>query len=155
MQIKRITSNETEWVTDLFDKYRMFYKQPSDPALAEKFIKERLTNNESVIFAALDERENKIIPAGFMQLYPAYSSVRAVKNWILNDLYVDSAYRKQGIGEQLIKAAMHFAKENNAASLQLETAADNYTAQRLYEAIGFTKQQPDSDFYVYKIDVTK
>ncbi|HWZ03257.1 MAG TPA: GNAT family N-acetyltransferase [Mucilaginibacter sp.] len=152
MQIKRITSSEYKLVTGLFDKYRVFYEQPSDVTLAENFIKERLENKESVIFVAL---ANDGRPAGFTQLYPAISSVRAIKNWLLNDLYVDAAYRKQGIGEALIKTAMDFAAGEKARYLKLETAVDNYTAQSLYEAIGFEKQEPDTAYFTYKIEVNK
>ncbi|RYZ39059.1 MAG: N-acetyltransferase [Sphingobacteriales bacterium] len=37
---------------------------------------------------------------------------------MLNDLYVDTAYRKQGIGEKLIKKAMDFAKTNGSTQVQ-------------------------------------
>src|ERR1700744_4211575 len=121
MQIKRITSSEHHLVTSLFNAYRMFYKQPTDMALAERFIKERLLNNESVIFAALVEKDGRQRPAGFTQLYPLISSVRAVKKWLLNDLYVDASYRKQGIGEALLKTAIEFARNDGAVYLQLET----------------------------------
>ena len=98
------------------------YKKESDIELAKQFIQTRLENNESVIFVAVGSEQTK--PVGFTQLYPTYSSVRVVKNWILNDLYVDKEYRKQGIGEKLIAAAMNFAKENNAKFVQLSTAVD-------------------------------
>jgi ribosomal protein S18 acetylase RimI-like enzyme len=149
MEIRRITLNESHLVTGLFDKYRVFYKKTSDTALAEAFIKERLRNNESVVFVALEQA----LPTGFTQLYPKYSSVGATKNWILNDLYVDHNYRKQGIGEALIKTAMNFAKAEGATFVQLETAVDNYTAQSLYETIGFKKQEPESGYLVYRIAV--
>lgn len=149
MDIKQINFSEAGLVTGLFDKYRMFYKKDSDIGLAARFIKTRLANNESVIFVAL-ERD---LPIGFTQLYPKYSSVSAVKNWILNDLYVESGYRKQGVGQALIKIAMDFAKGDGATYLQLETAVDNYTAQSLYERIGFQKQAPDTEYFLYQIPV--
>jgi ribosomal protein S18 acetylase RimI-like enzyme len=153
MEIKRISHSESHLVTELFNSYRIFYKQASDLPLAERFIQARLEANESVIFVALVQDKNTTLPVGFTQLYPCYSSRRAVKNWILNDLFVDPTFRKQGIGEQLIKTAMTFAKSTGASTLELSTAADNDTAQRLYETIGFVKQKPDSEFYSYKIDV--
>jgi len=154
MNVKRINASEYQLVTSLFNKYRIFYKQPPDMALAESFIKERLENNESVIFVALVDDDGRHIPAGFTQLYPVISSARAIKNWVLNDLYVDADHRKQGIGEALIKAAMDFARAENARYIQLETANDNYTAQKLYETIGFKKQEPDNSFFVYRAQLT-
>jgi ribosomal protein S18 acetylase RimI-like enzyme len=66
---------------------------------------------------------------------------------------VEKAYRKQGIGETLIRAAMNFAKVNNAKFVELSTAVTNKTAQSLYEQIGFEKQNPDTEFYTYRIDL--
>lgn len=153
MIIKRIDLSESSLVTDLFNEYRMFYNQSSDLSLAEKFINTRLKNNESVIFVALEEEGQKMAPVGFTQLYPVYSSVRACKNWILNDLFVKKEYRGKGVGYQLIKTAMHFAGTNGATYMQLETATDNYNAQKLYESIGFQKNPPDDSFFVYTISL--
>lgn len=147
--VKQISAGEAELVFELFDKYRVFYKQPSDINLAENFIKDRLNNNESVIYVAFLDGW----AVGFTQLYPKYSSMRVVKNWILNDLYVEEPYRKQGIAGLLIQAAMDFAKVNNAMFVQLETQADNYTAQSLYESVGFIQQEPDTEFLVYRKSV--
>jgi len=149
MEIKRIGVEELALVVPLFDQYRQFYQQEADVELAEKFIQDRLRHNESVIFVALENGD----AIGFTQLYPAYSSVRVTKNWILNDLYVVNERRKSGVGHALIAAAMKFAENDEATFVQLETAADNYTAQRLYEAIGFKKQEPETGFFVYRIDV--
>ncbi|MNR50194.1 hypothetical protein D3C85_1696800 [compost metagenome] len=46
---------------------------------------------------------------------------------------------------------MDFSKTTGATFVQLETAVDNYTAQHLYESIGFVKQANDEDFFLYKI----
>jgi ribosomal protein S18 acetylase RimI-like enzyme len=146
MEIKQIYAEDYLLVTNLFDQYRVFYKQKSDIDLAESFIKNRLENNESVIFAAFED--GKVV--GFTQLYPLISSVRAVKNWLLNDLFVDTNYRKRGIGEILLKTAAGFAKTHGATFLQLETAADNYAAQNLYENTGFVKQEISNTFFCYR-----
>ena len=106
LSVKRIKLDEIHLVVNLFDSYRVFYKQTSDLSLAENYLNDRLKNNESVIFVVLDNEK----PIGFTQFYPTYSSVRTVRNWILNDLYVDANYRKKGIGKMLIDAAADFGK---------------------------------------------
>lgn len=153
IKLRQIKVTESDLVIDLFNKYRVFYKQPSDINRAKAFIHERLSNNESIIIIAVADVGGKNISIGFTQLYPKYSSARTVRNWILNDLYVDEPYRKQGVGKMLINYAMNFAKNNGSEFVQLETAYNNYTAQSLYEAIGFQKQQPSDDFLLYKIAV--
>ncbi|GAA3964439.1 GNAT family N-acetyltransferase [Mucilaginibacter dorajii] len=146
MQIKQISIVDYQLVTGLFNQYRVFYKQVSDIALAESYIKNRLEHNESVIFVAIDGDE----PVGFTQLYPLLSSVRATKNWLLNDLFVDAAHRKQGIGEALLQTAYDFAKSHGATFIELETSVDNFTAQSLYEATGFVRQPANTTSYYYR-----
>lgn len=133
-------------VVELFDLYRIFYKKESDKVGAKAFLTDRLLNKESIVFIYYDENE----PVGFTQLYPKYSSARMVRNWILNDLYVKPSHRCRGIAESLIARALVFGKEQYAAFVQLETQIDNFTAQRVYEKMGFELQGPDEEFILYK-----
>jgi ribosomal protein S18 acetylase RimI-like enzyme len=142
VSIRKATVNELNSLTELFDSYRVFYKQDSDIEGARAFLKERLLNEDSVVFIAYDE-ENAV---GFVQLYPTYSSVSMKRSWILNDLYVNTSARKKGFGEKLIQSAIEFAEETGAKGLSLETGEDNLTAQRLYEKIGFKKE---SNYFYY------
>ncbi|HMB63534.1 MAG TPA: GNAT family N-acetyltransferase [Eudoraea sp.] len=125
----------------LFDAYRIFYKQASDLTGARSFLHERMTKKESVIFLAHYAGQ----PAGFTLLYPTFSSVSLQPVYILNDLYVASAYRKKGVGEALLQHTKEFCKEKGYKGLALETATDN-PAQRLYERLGWEK---DSHFIHY------
>jgi len=121
----------------LFDGYRAFYGQESNLEGARKFLLERLSKNESVIFVAKDPGKDSFL--GFVQLYPSFSSVRMRRKWILNDLFVAQEFRRRGVGLALMRSAEGFAREDGAASLILDTASDNSIAQNLYEAIGYEK----------------
>lgn len=137
MNIYRASVEDIEHLAPLFDLYRQFYEQESDLASAKAYLSARLENCESVIFAA----EIGSGLSGFVQLYPAFSSISMKKTWILNDLYVDSAFRKQGVGEQLLQKAREFALETGAAGISLSTAADNHSAQRLYDKSGYVRDR--------------
>jgi ribosomal protein S18 acetylase RimI-like enzyme len=149
VQILRIDSGRVHLVAPLFDRYRVFYNQPSDLALADRYLRARLDINESTIFAAMDGDA----ATGFVQLYPHLSSVRACRDWTLNDLFVEPEYRNRGIGRALVDKALDFSREQGATFLQLETAPDNYAAQALYEQIGFIKQPAPGQYISYKIDI--
>ncbi len=151
MKIIRIEQSQCELVVKLFNDYRIFYKQPSDIDLARAFLQQRLKNNESVVFVAIDSD----VAIGFTQLYPKFSSMRAIRDWVLNDLFVDPKFRKKGIGEKLIQEAIAFARLDGATFVDLSTAVDNYTAQSLYERIGFIRKGNDSEFYAYRKKLSK
>ena len=69
--------------------YRVFYEQKSDIHAARVFLEERLRKEESIIFIAKAGLDS----VGFVQLYPAFSSVSMRKSWILNDLFVSETHR--------------------------------------------------------------
>jgi ribosomal protein S18 acetylase RimI-like enzyme len=61
-------------------------------------------------------------------------------------LYVNSKYRKLGMGEALINKAKELARETNSRGLILETANDNIAAQNLYIKTGWEKDTEHSYF---------
>lgn len=132
--IRRITEAEITDIIPLFDAYRVFYKMESDINAAATFLKDRITKEESIIFAAYEG--DKAI--GFVQLFYTFSSVTLQKSLILNDLFVDAKFRGTSNGEKLLLKAQEFCKKNNYKGLALETAIDN-PAQKLYEKLGWVK----------------
>ncbi|MDI7741205.1 GNAT family N-acetyltransferase [Lysinibacillus fusiformis] len=148
MEIYQATVEDLEGTAHLFNLYRIFYNQGSDEKAALAYIKERIENEDSVIFLA-KEKETYL---GFTQLYPTFSSISMKRAWILNDLYVAEEGRKRGVGQMLLNKAKDFAIETGAKSLSLSTAPDNLSAQRLYEKNGYKK---DTEFYHYELNVMK
>ncbi|NKB62024.1 MAG: GNAT family N-acetyltransferase [Gammaproteobacteria bacterium] len=146
MTITKADIRHVKDVAHLFNLYRQFYGFESDIELANRFIEERIRNDESSVFIATENGETQ----GFVQLYPSFCSVEAVKIYILYDLYVEESYRKLGVGEALMNKATQWAKENNAARLDLLTAKNNIAGQSLYEKLGYKKVL--EDFHAYSLD---
>lgn len=144
MQIRQATVADLDRLVPLFDAYRVFYGQPSDPELARSFLRDRFEHLQSIVFLALD----RDWPLGFTQLYPSFSSARARRIFILNDLFVVAEARGRGVGRALLAAAAEHGKAVGAARLTLSTGVDNRTAQALYEAAGLTR---DTAFVSYNL----
>ena len=142
INIRRASANDLPIVAPLFDAYRVFYKKESDLAAANSFLKERLENSESVIFLALENET----AAGFIQLYPLFSSTRMAKLWLLNDLFVDSNFRRKGIAKSLLEQAKKHCLETKACGFFLETGVDNLEGNHLYPDAGMTLND-DHNFY--------
>ncbi|GAB6262249.1 GNAT family N-acetyltransferase [Photobacterium sp. R1] len=128
MKILNVSNAELEQVEVLFDAYRQFYEQSSDLEAARLFIAMRLEAQDSVIFLAQNETGEAL---GFVQLYPSFSSVAMKRMWYLNDLYVAENDRHQGVARALLKHVETFAKETNALTVKLATAASNEKAKAL------------------------
>ena len=147
MNVIKATVSDLDDVACLFNQYRIFYGQPSDLEGAKEFIKERMEHNESIIFLAKSEEGT---PAGFVQLYPIFTSVGMNRKWLLNDLFVAEDYRRHGVGKALMDQAKEFALETKAAGILLETTKDNVTAQALYERSGYEKE---NSVYFYNLSL--
>lgn len=139
---------DVELIVPLFDGYRQFYGQPSNPVAARDYLAERLSRDESVIFLALLDQNGSRWPAGFTQLYPLFSSVSLRRVWVLNDLFIAPFARGNGVARALLTRAQEYGIETNAVRLTLQTAVDNTPAQKVYEALGWRR---DQRFYTYTL----
>lgn len=140
--ITKATIKDIETLTDLFEGYRIFYRKTPDRAAAEEFLRERLMQVDSEIFLAWEEGQ----AAGFVQLYPVFSSTRMKRLWLLNDLYIAPDFRGKGLSLLLIDRAKKLALETNACGVLLETEKSNDIGNQLYPRAGFVQNEV-SNFY--------
>lgn len=147
MAIQQATVKDLAALSILFDSYRVFYEKESDIAAAKIFLQERIENNESVIFVYFTDDN---VMAGFVQLYPLFSSTRMKRLWLLNDLFVLPAFRGKGISKSLIDAAKQLCIQTNACGLSLETAKTNMIGNALYPATGFILDA-DHNYYYWEL----
>jgi GNAT superfamily N-acetyltransferase len=140
--IRQAVLSDIEALAPLLDQYRQFYGHESDLLAAREFLLARFNHGESVLFIAYEAGE----PAGFVQLYPSFSTASLARTFILNDLFVSENCRRKKVGALLLEAAADFAKSLGAVRLTLSTAATNKPAQALYESAGWKR---DEQFIVY------
>jgi ribosomal protein S18 acetylase RimI-like enzyme len=143
------TLDDLDRVAALFDPYRQFYQQPADRPRARQFIQERLQRHESVLLVA-ETASGGVV--GFCQLYPLFCSVRAVRMYVLYDLFVTPEARGTGAGRALTLAAEAHAASSGASRLELSTARTNTVAQSLYESLGWVR---DEAFFVYSKNLNR
>ncbi|GAB2787353.1 GNAT family N-acetyltransferase [Dyella kyungheensis] len=143
--VRQATIHDLDRIAPLFDAYRVFYGQPTDIPRATQFLRERFAHHDSVVLLATDEEG---AGAGFVQLYPIFSSVRTARIYLLNDLFVAAGMRRRGVAATLMREAVDFARAVGASGMTLATAHTNAPAQRLYESLGWTR---DDEFREYTI----
>ncbi len=134
--IREATIEDVDALLPLVQAYRVFYRREPDARRERAFIESHLRNGTSEIYIAEVDGEG----AGFMQLFPTYSTVQLAPSWILEDLFVDARHRKAGIASALLARALEHTRETGACGMFLETAQDNAVAQRVYERAGWTRE---------------
>jgi GNAT superfamily N-acetyltransferase len=78
---------------------------------------------------------------GFATIFWSWSTLSAARIGVMNDIYVDPAARRGGVGAALIAACRERCVERGARWLSWQTAADNIPAQALYERMGAKREQ--------------
>lgn len=144
MQIIKATEDRLDALAGLFNDYRRHYEQASDVEGAKRFLAERIRQQDSVIYLALDGEA----VVGFTQLYPVFSSVGMKKAWILNDLFVAPDARRKGAARELIAAARELGVETSSRYLMLQTHFTNQKARTLYESTGWKLDEEFAYYYL-------
>ena len=143
--VRPATSGDLGEMADLFDAYRVFYGLASDTSAARAYLEQRMQTGESVVLVA-EGASGALV--GFTQLYPSFCSLELAPILVLYDLFVRADARGSGTGTALLAAARAHGEAAGAARLELSTAVTNTTAQRLYESLGW---QRDEQYLHYEL----
>jgi ribosomal protein S18 acetylase RimI-like enzyme len=119
---------------------------PPPPPSAEK-LAEIVASPAVVLLVARDpERDGLIAGALTLILCPIPTGVHAY----IEDVVVDEAYRRQGIGTALTRAALARARAAGARRVDLTSRPTREAANRLYRRLGFV--QRETNVYRYSFE---
>ena len=133
MTIREALAADLEALAPLFTAYRLHFNPKADDADSLPFLRERFARGECRTFIAVDGDAC----AGFIQLYPLWSSWYCKRIWFLSDLYVAPAFRKAGTGKRLVQRVKAYAAETGASSVMVELPHSEPHLTRFYDELGF------------------
>jgi GNAT superfamily N-acetyltransferase len=135
MGVRAAREEDVEAVLPLMRGYCDFYRaDPPDEGLREmarSLI--AVPDYEGMLLVAVDEGDR---PVGFAAVGWKWSSLRAARVAILEDLFVQESARGAGHADALIEACAERARQHGAPALLWQTAPDNLRAQAVYERVG-------------------
>ena len=137
MTVDAATRSDLDSLLPLLRGYCDFYEaSPTDFGLAEMArALIAAPDSEGMLLVARDDAG---APVGFAAVGWKWSSLRAARVAIMEDLFVDPAARGSGAGQALIEGCAERARANGAPCLLWMTAPDNTVAQSVYERAGAT-----------------
>lgn len=137
MTVDAATRSDLDALLPLLRGYCDFYEaSPTDVGLVEMArALIAAPDSEGMLLVARDDAG---APVGFAAVGWKWSSLRAARVAIMEDLFVDPAARGSGAGQALIEGCAERARANGAPCLLWMTAPDNTVAQSVYERAGAT-----------------
>jgi len=145
MLVRRAQVEDLQQLSVLFDEYRQFYGASSNQELSYQFLKQRFEDQQTVIF--INTKDD--IFTGFILLYLRFSSVACSKFYVLDDVYITPLYRRHGAARQLIDTAILSARHENALRISLDTQKNNHQSHKLYESMGFMRDDEFVTFHCF------
>ncbi|MGD9736856.1 MAG: N-acetyltransferase family protein [Solirubrobacterales bacterium] len=134
LEIAPIAASEYGQLLPLIAAYQRFYEvEEIDEQRNHRFFRRFLAPSDAGLLLGA-RRAGRLV--GYACLYWHFSSTKARETVLMNDLFVAPEARGAGVGRALIEASLEVARERGAAQLEWQTAPDNHTAQRLYDATG-------------------
>lgn len=92
---------------------------------------------QPAVGAILVARDDDGVPIGMVNLLWTVSTALGARVALLEDMVVTPAARGQGLGGQLLEAAVVYARDQGCHRITLLTDGDNHGAQAFYRAHGF------------------
>jgi ribosomal protein S18 acetylase RimI-like enzyme len=131
---------------DLFGGYSEFYESELTDEKALTVWSWIIDKNHPLEGAVAVNDDDRMI--GFAHYREVPRTLTADRGLFLDDLFVAEDARHTGAGRALIEFTKDFARQKKLTQVQLVTASDNATAQKLYDEVG-TK----TDWVTYEIEL--
>ena len=129
--------HEAAHVTRLLIAFRDWLGEDLPPDASFASSVERLIADPATEFLlAAVERDSP--PCGVCQLRFRHSVWTGSPDCWLEDLFVEEHARGQGVGAELVAAALAQARARGARRIELDTNEHNHAAIALYESLGFS-----------------
>jgi GNAT superfamily N-acetyltransferase len=148
--IRPATEQDLPALLPLVRGYCEFYRSsPSDEGL-ERMVRAVLAAPEHEAFLLVATEDGSDDAVGFAACGWKWSSLRAARVVVLEDLFVAEPARGRGHADALIEASAATARRRGAPAMIWLTAPDNRRAQAVYDRVG-GRSQP---FLEYELDLT-
>jgi GNAT superfamily N-acetyltransferase len=136
MSVRTAQAADVEDLLPLIRGYCDFYGADPPTAALREMARAliEVPDSEGMLLVAVEEEEDR--PLGFAAVSWKWSSLRAARVAVMEDLFVDPAARGRGQAGELIAACASRARELGAPALLWQTAPDNHRAQAVYERAG-------------------
>jgi ribosomal protein S18 acetylase RimI-like enzyme len=146
MMLEELNSQNIDAALVLFRNYQEFYHVENiDEEKNRQHLQTILESEEhGKLFLLRDDSY-----AGFATIYYSFSSILAEKIAILNDLYVETNYRRRGFGKLLMDRCFSYLKTCGINIVRWTTEKNNVIAQQLYD--DYSDRKTEWFMYSYKI----
>ena len=122
-----------------FERYPNIFKYPLDRSEMEKFWRERLSEADNFAFIARVSGQAVGYVLSAIQRRPESALQHAQETMYIQEIYIEPANRRQGIGRELMQAVEDVAAGHGIGRFSLVSWEFNKDAHAFFERLGFCR----------------
>ena len=145
--IRETTKNDIPEILTLIRELAEYEKLSHSVTADENLLKENLFGKNKYAEVVFAEYDGKL--AGQALFFYNFSTFKGKPGIYLEDLYVRPAFRKKGIGKELLKYLIELAKVKNCGRIEWVVLDWNQSAIDFYKSIG---AEPMNDWIVFRLN---
>lgn len=124
-----------ELLTKLLISESKYDKNFRDDYIVTNYFENKYQNEDSILLIAKEEED--VIGYAYCKINELSGGPIVSKVTLLDGIYIEEDYRKQGIGLKLINECKNWSIEIGADYFEIKVTSENINALKLYEQIGF------------------
>ncbi len=145
--IRMAAPEDVAGLTELMYEYIVdFYKNPGPPVEKVHHLIQTLFDNQQGKQFVLEDNGQLV---GFATLYFTFSTMKADKIAVMNDLYVKEAYRNSELESQLYLTCKNYCTEQGFANMTWITSVNNKRAQAFFKEMNAVQGKDWVHFSLY------
>lgn len=144
MEIRKPAENEIAEIIRMMRDFAEFEKLGDYFEATEERLRRAIFGENAFVEALIAEHEG--FYAGYALFFAHFSSFRAQPGYYLDDLYVDPAFRGEGVGEALLRRIALLGAARGFERIDLQVLDWNAAAIRFYEKLGAVRNDEERHF---------
>ncbi|BFM51332.1 GNAT family N-acetyltransferase [Marinomonas sp. THO17] len=139
IQVRIANVIDLEAIESLVAQYHEFEGIESSAEMRRAALLELVASNKQHGFIVVATSDENII--GYAAICYGFSIEFGGRDAFLDEVFVAASFRRNGIGDTLIRFAEEIAKKDKIQALHLEVSKSNEKARSLYSGLGFENRE--------------
>jgi len=144
IEIRKATQSDLDGIIELMRAFAEFEDLTDRFEITEERLEGAVFGKEAFVHCLVASDASKLV--AYALLYPIFASFRGQKGMFVEDLFLTAEYRRDGLGERMLRAAAQIAKEEACERLDLMVLDWNSPAIKFYEKHGGVRDEQERHF---------
>ncbi len=144
IQIRKSTRDEVPAIVRLMRDFAEYENLGEYCEITEKRLLDVMFGDEAFVEGLVAFHENE--PVAYAMFYPYFASFRGQCGYYLEDIFVAEDFRRNGLGEAMVKIVAKLAKQRGFERIDFQVLEWNAPAVKFYEKLGAIRDDSERHF---------